>query len=73
VDGSVEKFNTCFVAKGISHKEGIDYDEKFTPVMRYNSIKAVILIAIEMGWKIHQMDVNTTLLNGIIKEEVYIE
>ena len=26
-----------------------------------------------MGWKIHQMDVKTTLLNGMIKEEVYIE
>eukprot|EP00253_Pinus_taeda_P002356 PITA_02356 len=26
-----------------------------------------------MGWNIHQMDVKTTFLNGIINEEVYIE
>jgi hypothetical protein len=26
-----------------------------------------------MGWKIHQMDVKTTFLNGVIEEEVYIE
>ncbi len=26
-----------------------------------------------MGWKIHQMDVKTTLLNGMIEEEVCIE
>jgi hypothetical protein len=26
-----------------------------------------------MGWRIHQMDVNIDLLNGIIEEEVYIE
>ena len=26
-----------------------------------------------MGWHIHQMDVKTTFLNGIIKEEVYID
>jgi hypothetical protein len=25
-----------------------------------------------MGWRIHHMDVNTTFLNGIIEEEVYI-
>jgi hypothetical protein len=26
-----------------------------------------------MRWRIHQMDVKTTFLNGIIEEEVYIE
>jgi hypothetical protein len=26
-----------------------------------------------MGWRIHQMDVKTTFLNGVIEEEVYIE
>jgi hypothetical protein len=72
-DGSVEKFKARFVAKGFSQKEGIDYDETFAPVARYTSIRAVISIAAEMGWKIHQMDVKTTFLNGIIEEEVYIE
>ena len=31
------------------------------------------MIAAEMGWKIHQMDVKTAFLNGFIQEEVYIE
>jgi len=51
-DGSVEKFKARFVAKGFSQKEGVDYDETFAPVARYTSIRAVISIAVEMGWRI---------------------
>jgi hypothetical protein len=60
-DGSEEKFKACFVAKGFSQKEGIDYDETFAPVWRYTLIRVVISIAIEMGWKIHQTDVKDGL------------
>ena len=40
---------------------------------RYTSIRSIIAIASAMGWKLHQMDVKTAFLNGIIEEEVYIE
>jgi hypothetical protein len=72
-NGSVEKFKAPFVAKGFSLKEGIDYDETFTPVARYTSIGAMISVTTEMGWKIHQLDLKTTFINGIIEEELYIE
>ena len=36
-------------------------------------LRSLISIAAEMGWKIHQMDVKTAFLNGIIQEEVYVE
>jgi hypothetical protein len=42
-------------------------------VARYTSIRTIIDIAAKMKWKLHQMDVKTTFLNGVIKEEVYIE
>lgn len=53
--------------------EGIDYEETFTPVSRYTSIHTIIALATSMGWKLHQMDVKTTFLNGDIEEEVYIK
>ena len=61
------------MARGFSQKEGIDYDETFAPVSRYNSIRVIISLASIMGWKLHQMDVKTAFLNGEIEEEVYIE
>ena len=72
-DGSIEKFKARFVAKGYAQKEGIDYEESFAPVAHYTSIKSVISLAAQMGWEIHQMDVKTTLLKGVIEEEVYME
>jgi hypothetical protein len=72
-DGSIEKYKARFVARGFSQKEGVDYEETFSPVARYTSIRMVISLASVMKWKIHQMDVKTTFLNGVIEEEVYIE
>ena len=72
-DGNIEKYKERFVGRGFSQVEGVDYDETFAPVDRYTSIRSIISIAAEMGWKIHQMDVKTAFLNGILEDEVYIE
>jgi hypothetical protein len=72
-DGSIEKYTTRFVARGFSQKEDIDYEEKFAPVARYTLIRTIIALAAKMKWKLHQMDVKTAFLNGVIEEEVYIE
>jgi hypothetical protein len=53
--------------------KGIDYDETFAPISRYTSIRTIIALYASMGWKLHQMDVKTTFLNGEIEEEVYID
>ena len=72
-DGSVEKYTAIFVALGFSQKEGIDYEETFSPVAMYTSIETILSLASNMKWKLHQMDVNTSFLNGLIEEEVYIK
>jgi hypothetical protein len=72
-DGSIEKYKARFVARGFSQKEGIDYEETFAHVAGYTSIRTIIALAAKMKWKLYQMDMKTTFLNGIIEEEVYIE
>ena len=52
-EGSVEKCKAIFVARGFSEKEGIDYDETFAPIARYNSIRVIISLASVLGWKLH--------------------
>jgi hypothetical protein len=71
--GIIEKFKVRFVVTRFSQKEVVDYEETFSLLARHASVRAIICIASIMRWKIHQMDVKTTFLNGIIEEEVYIE
>ena len=66
-DGSVKKYKERFMARGFSQKEGVDYDEAFTPIARYTSIRAIISLASVLGWILHQMDLKITFLNGIIE------
>ena len=60
------------VAKGYTQKEGIDYDETFSPVAMLKSIKILLSIAAYYDYEIWQMDIKTTFLNGNLKEEIYM-
>ena len=46
----------------------MDYEETFAPVTKYTSIRSVLALAAMMKWKIHQMDVKTAFLNGVVEE-----
>ena len=66
VDGSIEKHKARFMARGLSQKEGIDYEETFAPAGRYTSIISIFALVVIMKWKIHQMYVKKTFLNGVV-------
>ena len=72
-DGSVERYKARLVAQGFTQKFGVDYDETFCPVVRFESVRTVIALAVQNGLKLHQMDVATAFLNVELKEEVYMK
>ena len=63
-DGNVERFKARLVAQGYNQKFGVDYDETFSPVVRFESVRAMIALAAEHNLKLHQIDVTTAFLNG---------
>ena len=73
VDGRVERFNARLVAKGYAQKYGIDYDEIFSPVVRFSSVRLLLAFAVQHDFLIHQMDVQTAFLNGKLDEEIYMQ
>ena len=72
-DGKIQKHKARFVVKGYKQKAGVDYQEVFAPVARLETIRLVLALAAQNNWIVHQMDVKSAFLNGVLKEEVYID
>ena len=72
-DGSVERYKARLVAQGYSQRYGLDYDETFSPVVRFESIRTVVALPVQRGLKLHQIDVTSAFLNGELEDEVYME
>jgi hypothetical protein len=70
--GEVVRNKSRLVAQGFSQKEGIDYEETFAPVARLEAIRILLAFSVAKGFKLHQMDVKSAFLNGVLEEEVYV-
>lgn len=67
---NIIKNKARLVVQGDNKKEGIDYDDMFAPMVRVEEICILIAFASYMGFKLYQMDMKSTFLNGYLKEEV---
>ena len=71
--GEVEKYKARVVAKGYSQVEGVDYDQMFSPTVRFESIRQMVALGASKAMSMHQMNVTTAFLYAPPEEEVYME
>jgi len=67
------RYHVHLVAKGFMQIPGIDYDETFSPVAHFESLRLLLALAALEDWEIQQMDVKLVFLNGVLDEEIYME
>ena len=60
------------MAKGFTQREGIDYNETFSPVSCKDSFIIIMTLVAHYDLELHQMDVKTTFLNEDLEENVYM-
>ena len=70
--GNIERYKARLVAKGFTQKEGMDYNETFSPVSSKDSFRIIMALVAHFDLELHQMDVNIAFLNGDIDETIYM-
>jgi hypothetical protein len=72
VNGTFAYHKTRLVAHGFSQHYDIDHEMVFSPIMKITSLCLLIALAATYDFEIHQMDVKTTIFNGIFTKEIYM-
>ncbi|WKA00249.1 hypothetical protein VitviT2T_018628 [Vitis vinifera] len=72
-NGSIFRHKARLVVKGFAQVAGVNYGDTFAPVARHDTIRLLLALAGQMGWKVYHLDVKSTFLIGILLEEIYVQ
>ena len=65
------RFKAKFVAKGYTQREGIDYNEIFSPVVKFKTIRLMLSLVAHFNLELEQLDMKTAFLHGDLDEQIY--
>jgi hypothetical protein len=72
-EGNVVKYKARLVARSFTQRPGLDYGETFSPVVRFETIRALLAMVASKKLKVRQLDVKGAYLNGILTQPIYME
>jgi hypothetical protein len=71
-EGNVIKYKAQLVAHRFMQCPGLDYNETFSPVVWFKTIRALLAMVPSKHLKIRQLDVKGAYLNGKLTQAIYM-
>ncbi|KAE8694358.1 hypothetical protein F3Y22_tig00110783pilonHSYRG00068 [Hibiscus syriacus] len=71
-DDQVERYHARLVVKGYAQKEGIDFNEIFSHVVRLTTVRVVLTMCATLNLHLEKLEVKTAFLHGNLEEEIYV-
>lgn len=67
------RYKARLCARGFCQREGVDYSETFSPVVRYDSLRVFLTMVTQRDLEMSQFDDKTAFLHGDLDEEIFME
>ncbi|KAF5454680.1 hypothetical protein F2P56_024327 [Juglans regia] len=68
---TLNRFKARLVVKGFHQIDGVNYTKMFYLVIKLDTIRIILSIALVRHWDIRQLDVNNVFLHGDLQEDVF--
>ncbi|CAI7759786.1 unnamed protein product [Closterium sp. NIES-54] len=70
--GSPPAFKARYVARGFSHRQGVEYFQTFSPTPKMTTLQVLLHIAAQRDYELHSLGFSTSFLQGSLHEEIWL-
>ena len=72
-NGNINHHKAWLVAQGYFQQPGFDYEELYSLVVRYESLRLLIVLLAYHHWRPQQLDIKAAFLYGILNKDIYMQ
>ncbi|CAI7738171.1 unnamed protein product [Closterium sp. NIES-54] len=70
--GSPPVFKACYVARGFSPRQGVDFFQTFSPTPKMTTLRVLLHVAAQRDYELHSLDFCTAFLQGSLHKEIWL-
>lgn len=66
------KYKVRLVANNFTQRKAVDYNEIFSPVIKYKTIRFILALVVQFNWELEQLDIKIVFLHGELEDDIYM-